>query len=155
MNTADPLAQLRDIHLPTTGGWWPPAPGWWLVATLLLLCLLALALLVRRRRRNNRWRREARRQLRQLAQNQDTTAHWFGQLNALLKRIARQRFPEHHPESLTGPDWVSFLLARAPAAATDQQQTVQAMVEASWRPHPAIDPEPALQFARRWLEAQP
>ncbi|MBB5321229.1 DUF4381 family protein [Marinobacter oulmenensis] len=155
MNPTDPLAQLRDIHLPSGAGWWPPAPGWWLVATLLLLTLTGLALFLYRRYRNNQWRREARRQLRQLAQSQHPTADWFGQLNALLKRVARQRFPERRPQSLTGPDWASFLLTTAPASQADQQAQVRAMVEASWQPHPTLDTESALQFARRWLEAQP
>ena len=52
MNGQDPLAQLRDIHLPDTGGFWPPAPGWWLLA-LLSLTALALAVLW--------WRRHLRR----------------------------------------------------------------------------------------------
>ena len=29
----DPLAELRDIHLPPEIGWWPPAYGWWILIT--------------------------------------------------------------------------------------------------------------------------
>ncbi|MCK5915700.1 MAG: DUF4381 domain-containing protein, partial [Deltaproteobacteria bacterium] len=32
----NPLANLKDIHLPPDPGWWPPAYGWWLIAILLL-----------------------------------------------------------------------------------------------------------------------
>ncbi|HYN78294.1 MAG TPA: DUF4381 family protein, partial [Lamprocystis sp. (in: g-proteobacteria)] len=34
---ADPLAGLRDWHLPAPVAWWPPAPGWWLVAGLVMV----------------------------------------------------------------------------------------------------------------------
>ena len=37
---ANPLDQLRDIHLPEPISWWPLAPGWW------LLIIIALALMV-------------------------------------------------------------------------------------------------------------
>jgi hypothetical protein len=37
---ADPLQQLRDIHLPPDPGWWPPAPGWWLLAAATVLLLI-------------------------------------------------------------------------------------------------------------------
>jgi hypothetical protein len=39
MNPTDPLAQLRDIHLPEAVSWWPLAIGWWLVA---IVCILGL-----------------------------------------------------------------------------------------------------------------
>ena len=50
----DPLAQLRDIHLPDGVAWWPPAPGWWL---LLLLLAVIGALIWRYRQQQARKRR--------------------------------------------------------------------------------------------------
>jgi len=43
-NTAgtDPLAELRDIHLPDAIGWWPLAPGWWMLLALLLIVIATL-----------------------------------------------------------------------------------------------------------------
>jgi hypothetical protein len=39
----DPLAELRDIHLPPAVSWWPPAAGWWLL--LLIMALLVVAVI--------------------------------------------------------------------------------------------------------------
>lgn len=39
---ADPLADLRDIHLPDAISWWPLAPGWWILLALLLIVIGAL-----------------------------------------------------------------------------------------------------------------
>lgn len=39
---ADPLAELRDIHLPDAIGWWPLAPGWWMLLALILIMIVAL-----------------------------------------------------------------------------------------------------------------
>ena len=38
----DPLAALRDVHLPPAVSWWPPAPGW---GGILFIILVLLALL--------------------------------------------------------------------------------------------------------------
>ncbi len=40
-STSDPLAGLRDIHLPEAIGWWPPAPGWWFLLGLSMLLIAA------------------------------------------------------------------------------------------------------------------
>jgi len=56
---ANPLDQLRDIHLPEAVSWWPLAPGWWLLMVLTCLLLVGLLICLYRRHQSNRYRRQA------------------------------------------------------------------------------------------------
>ncbi|MET4024916.1 hypothetical protein ABIE59_000427 [Marinobacter sp. MBR-99] len=154
MNGQDPLAQLRDIHLPETGGIWPPAPGWWLLAILCAVGLVVAVILWRRQHRNTAWRREARRLMADLEARASMTPGWFSELNALLKRVARRSHPGQNPQAMSGEQWVAFLLATAPDERIASRPVVEAMVASTWQPRPTADPGQALNFAIRWLEAQ-
>ena len=154
MNPQDPLAQLRDIHLPETGGWWPPAPGWWILAVVVLVLAAVAFWLLRRRRQQNLWKRQAREELVQLAANPRQCNEWFSELNQLLKRVARQAYPDRHPETLTGQGWAEFLLETCPSERITSRPVAEALVQASWRPNTNLDQGQALDFARFWLEAQ-
>ncbi len=155
MNGQDPLANMRDIQLPETGGWWPPAPGWWWLALLILLAVIGAFLWWRRRRQRTQWRRDALGELKALSTRADNHPHWFGELNGLLKRAARHAYSERRPETLTGEQWIAFLLATAPDDQAGSDNVVPAMVAACWQPNPTLAPADALRFARAWLEAQP
>lgn len=150
----DPLSQLRDIHLPHTGGFWPPAPGWWALAFALFIALAALAWLVRRHRRRDRWLKLARAELAELERTAAKESRWFTQLNSLLKRVARERYPEQHPEALSGEQWAAYLLRHLPEGRISHQPVVEALVNSPWHPEPMAKPDQALAFARTWLEAQ-
>ena len=63
MNPADPLAQLRDIHLPEPVSWWPPAPGWWIVLLLSLAAVVLVIYYLRKYWLQRRYRRVALREL--------------------------------------------------------------------------------------------
>ncbi len=107
--SADPLAQLRDIHLPEAISGWPPALGWWLLlATLLLLILLAW-LSVRRYQRGA-LKRAALHELEQLAQRYpDQPQPLLQQLSQLLRRVA---LATHQPSDVAGLSdhaWLDFL----------------------------------------------
>ncbi len=154
MNPQDPLSQLRDIHLPATGGLWPPAPGWWVLALILLAVLAAMAWWLQRRRRRNRWLKTARRQLAALEQTARPEPDWFTALNTLLKIAARERYPEQHPEAMSGEDWVTFLLATSPRDRIASRPLVEALVESTWRPSASAQPAQAVAFARLWLGGQ-
>ncbi|MBN7769570.1 DUF4381 domain-containing protein [Marinobacter daepoensis] len=153
MTPQDPLAQLRDIQLPATGGWWPPAPGWWLLAMAVVLCVLAASWFAVRQHRKHLWKRTSRHELARLKQSAAPTPEWFAGINALLKRTARQAFPDRHPEALTGQQWIEFLLETAPRDRIASRPVVEGMVASAWQPRPSVQPDQALDFARAWMEA--
>ena len=65
----DPLAELRDIHLPPEIGWWPLAYGWWILITVLFtLTMFAIFFLVKQHR-SNLYKRQALRELHALKKN--------------------------------------------------------------------------------------
>jgi hypothetical protein len=154
MNSQDPLSQLRDIHLPETGGFWPPAPGWWILAALIIVALAGLIWLILKRRKRNRWLRSARTELVRLERSASPHPMWFAQLNTLLKQAARERYPDQHPEALSGDAWVEFLLTTSPRDRIASRPVAEALVHSAWRPRVSAEPTEALAFARLWLGGQ-
>ncbi|MDX1636041.1 MAG: DUF4381 domain-containing protein [Marinobacter sp.] len=150
----DPLSNLRDIHLPEPGGFWPPAPGWWLLAVLALAGVIALGLWLYRRHRANRWLKQARQEIDRLARSQQGDHQRLVELNRLLKRAARRRYPERHPESLSGDAWVAFLRDTTPARGQELEPVFRALVESSWRPRAELTFEDAERACRQWLRGQ-
>ncbi|MCX7115669.1 MAG: DUF4381 domain-containing protein [Gammaproteobacteria bacterium] len=109
---ADPLASLKDIHLPSPIKAWPPAPGWMVLACVLLTCLLYIAYRVRRYHRETRPKREALRLLERYHQdyvNDGQLAETCTLINALLKRVALLYYPREQVAELHGQAWIEFL----------------------------------------------
>lgn len=150
----DPLSQLRDIHIPAPGGLWPPAPGWWVLLLTLIVLVVTITLLIQRRRRRNAWYRIANRDLDRLASHAAVTSRWFSELNALLKQSALARYPERQPQSLTGAEWIDFLLATSPEDRIASRPLVTALVQSCYQPSPACSPDEAIRFARLWMGGQ-
>lgn len=149
----DPLAELRDIHLPPEPGFWPPAPGWWL---LLLLVLLLIAMLVRAVRR---WRRRpmpvrpvlegALDRARAEFESHRDAHRLLAELSALLRRSARLRDGEA-PMGLGGAAWRAYLETHAPDGTG--ARTWALIAEARYRPRiGALDAEAVIRDCRAWL----
>lgn len=105
----DPLANLRDIHLPDPITSWVPAPGWWIVA----LAVIGLSLLVFyvRARRQASARRMALRELDVLIATSGDLQQLATGFSALLRRVAMVRFGAGAVASLHGKAWADFLQA--------------------------------------------
>jgi hypothetical protein len=118
VNPSDPLAQLRDIHLPEAVSWWPLAPGWWVLGALLVAGLAYTGHFFWQRHHAFTYRRQALIKIKQLpnnCQHQRITA-----LLALLKRVAVSAYPEFHLSSLNQAEFIAFLNKTTPKAGFDQ-----------------------------------
>jgi hypothetical protein len=142
------LEQLQPVIAPPAVHWWPPAPGWWLLALLVPLLAWALWRLGRRllRQRRTAVPEERLDPLRQAALDElerlrkpyygAEAGPWLQQLNALLKRLCRERYPDSHSHTLSSRAWLAFLDSRCPAAGLTR---CMVLVEGAYKPHCQLD----------------
>ncbi len=154
MNNLDPLAELRDIHLPPAPHWWPPAPGWWLLAVILLLILILLSRLGYKYYRRWRRKRSILNRLTQLQtdfeQNKEAT-HVLSELSILLRRVALVRFPGQASAGLKGREWLAFL-DETGGNGRFVQGPGQILVTGPYTPYTELDQPDALwKLVRDWL----
>ena len=112
MPEENPLANLKDIHLPPVLSWWPPAPGWWILTVLLVFLIVLCAWLLLRRYERNRPRFEALRILKELQVQYDksqTELTTLRTLSQLLRRSALSFSKQEDVASLEGEEWLKFL----------------------------------------------
>ena len=103
----DPLAQLKDIHLPLHAetGW--PAPGYWLILLLLITVTTLLLFVIWQYWQISKIKRNWIQQLQNIDIND---ANAVKKINLLLKKAALHYYPRHSVASLYGEKWLRFLL---------------------------------------------
>ena len=112
MPVENPLANLKDIHLPPAVSWWPPAPGWWILAVFFVLLTVLCAWWFRRRYERSRPRIEALRILKDLQVQHDKSPvelTTLRTLSQLLRRTALSFYQQEEVASLQGEEWLKFL----------------------------------------------
>ncbi|WP_261844358.1 DUF4381 domain-containing protein [Aliamphritea ceti] len=121
----DPLAGLRDIHMPVEIGYWPLAPGWWLlmISAVVIMALLFWSL---RRYRLNAYRRHGARQLEQIHQQYfaapetgDAGKEYLQQVNRLLKQVYITQGQVNRVAGLSSQRWLDELQRVAPGTSLD------------------------------------
>jgi hypothetical protein len=139
----NPLDQLEPLIMPPPISWWPPAPGWWLLVLLLPLLGWALRWLQRYWQRRparivpgselDPLRQAALTELAQLPRPApgEPAGVWLQQINALLKRVCREHYPNDHSHTLSGRAWLAFLDSRCPAAGLTRWMV---LVDGGYRP---------------------
>lgn len=161
MNPQDPLAQLKDIHLPEPVGWWPLAWGWWLLIALTLLGLGALLWKGYLRRRRQRYRREALTLLEhayrnyQLSEPDSATRRlYLQQVSQLLRRTALSALPDARETdlaALSGTQWLRFLELSAGLEPAFTGGPGHILAEGPYQPDPQVDIDALHRLAQQWI----
>lgn len=149
----DPLAELRDIHLPDPVSWWPPAPGWWLLGLGALVALglasWALGRHLKRRRRLRRVLAEVDALAAAYHRDGDAQALCSG-LSLALRRVALAGWPRERVAGLTGTAWLRFLDDSGGGGAFAEGPG-RALVHAGYGDGTAVDGAALVTLARRWI----
>lgn len=123
---ADPLAQLRDIHLPETISTWPPALGWWLVLFVVAGLVGFGVYYLLRKYLHSAYRRAALHMLKKINddyQQHNNAKQWLNEITQLLKRTCMKAYPKAEFVELSGIEWLDYLDARLDAKAKEKAKT--------------------------------
>ncbi|MCH9670870.1 MAG: DUF4381 domain-containing protein [Gammaproteobacteria bacterium] len=150
----DPLATLRDIHLPDPVAFWPPAPGWWVVLGLVLAALAIF--LFARKRHADAPRRAALEELDRIrstfASSGDARAA-VSDVSTILRRFALQHFPGRDVASLVNQDWLEFLDTSAVGVCGQFKNEVATLLtEGPYARRAPADPSPLFEAAEQWIK---
>lgn len=130
----NPLADLKDIHVPADLGWWPPAYGWWLLTLIVLSLTTWLFIFCLKRHQQNLAKRQT---LKAVELIQADSANWPLEFNSLLKRLVQTYQPDLAMQSLHGDKWVDFLSFALPANKQEAfKQQMQTFQQALYQPQP-------------------
>jgi len=153
MNNQDPLAQLKDIHMPEAIHWWPLAPGWYALIICGLLLAGLLSYYIYRHYRQGLPRKKALILLDQYEQEFNRTkdsARACAQISELLRRVALVYYPRSLIAGLHADSWIEFLEQNSTQVNFKKLRTL--LVEVPFQKDADHDPRPLFQQARLWIK---
>ncbi len=152
----DPLAQLKDIHLPQEVGLWPLAWGWWVVLILLVGGVMAAFLLHRRRQQRNRYRAAAVAAVQQataMVRQDQQIAQYLQQLSVILRRAALSGCGNSFQPNLKNEAWLRWLDDQCPETRDGFSHGAgRALLTGPYEANPQADIEALHQLVILWLQ---
>ncbi len=150
----DPLAALRDVHLPPAVSWWPPAPGWWVIL-FIILALLALLfwyiLLTLNIRQVSRQANIALEQIEYRFLSSENTEEAFRELSILIRRVVLTLCDDSRVAGLRGKNWVSFLNH----IAASHLKNLEMLIVYPYLKQVEADPLLLVDDLRQWIKKLP
>ncbi|KTD11643.1 hypothetical protein Lgra_1101 [Legionella gratiana] len=153
MANTDPLAQLKDIHLPTPIGWWPLAPGWYVVIALIVLISIFISYRIYTNYRHAKAKKHALLLLmnyQKQYEKERNVALASAHISELLRRVALAYYPREEVASLHGEDWLRFL--NETGKGIDFNLVRNMLLDAPFKTDQTLDLNPLFNTAQLWIK---
>lgn len=153
MANAEPLAQLRDIHLPDPIGWWPLAQGWYGLMLLILILVSALVYYLYKRHLNGLAKNKALDLLKTYTRQyeKDRNAQLMSaRISELLRRVALVYYPRAQVASIHGEAWVDFL--NQTNKGIDFTPVKSMLLDSPFKTTETINLKPLITRAEQWIK---
>lgn len=153
MPNADPLAQLKDIHLPTPIGWWPLAPGWYVIIALIILISIFIFYCIYKNHRDAKAKNYALILLMNYQkeyEKEQNVALTSARISELLRRVALVYYPREDVASLHGEDWLHFL--NETGKEIDFNLVKNMLLDAPFKTNQIMDLNPLFNTAQLWIK---
>lgn len=145
------LANLKDLQLPEAVSIFPLAPGWYGVILSIILLMLALSYWQIRRLAHQRRVASIVELLTLIEQqNSSSSTQLLAEVAILLKRVAREKFPEQQPQNLFGEPWLQFL--DSSGKTTQFTQGAGRILLEVYQNKPLENPQALFKVVRAWLK---
>ena len=145
------LANLKDLQLPEAVSVFPLAPGWYGVIFIIILLMLALSYWQMRRLAHQRKVASIVELLTLIEQqNSSSGTQLLAEVAILLKRVAREKFPEQQPQNLFGEPWLQFL--DSSGKTTQFTQGAGRILLEVYQNKPLENPQALFNVVRAWLK---
>jgi hypothetical protein len=153
VDNTNPLAQLKDIHLPAPVGWWPLAPGWYMLLGLILILTIVVVYQIYKWHRNALAKKKALLLLneyqKQYEQNQNGVLT-SALISELLRRVALVYYPRELVASMEGEQWLKFL--NETSKKTDFNSVKELLLYAPFKSGETTDLKPLFHVAKLWIQ---
>ncbi|MGL5742299.1 MAG: DUF4381 domain-containing protein [Legionella sp.] len=153
MANADPLVQLKDIHIPAPIGWWPLAPGWYAVIALVLLLAIICAYHLYNKYRHALAKKQALVLLTHYQKDHEkelNVALTSARISELLRRVALAYYPREQVASLHGEEWLKFL--NDTGKEVDFNAVNGMLLDAPFKTGETMDLNPLFHTAHLWIK---
>ncbi|KGP64275.1 hypothetical protein EP47_00020 [Legionella norrlandica] len=153
MAKAEPLAQLRDIHLPEPIGWWPLAPGWYGLMILLLMIIIGITYFIYRKHVHALPKKQALNLLKiykEQYEKDKNTQLASARISELLKRVALVYYPRSEVASIHGEAWFEFL--NNTSRGIDFKPVKSMLLDSPFKASETLDLNPLITRAEQWIK---